>query len=64
MTYKLTRKAAFDLRRIYVEGVRLFGVEQAARYHARLEQAFGLLSANPRLNTGYCRNACRSCWTI
>jgi toxin ParE1/3/4 len=49
MTYRLTGKAAADIRRIYVEGIRLFGAAQAARYHARLERVFGLLADNPEL---------------
>lgn len=49
MTYSLTRKAVEDIIRLYGEGVRLFGVDQAERYHAGLETAFGLLSDNPML---------------
>jgi toxin ParE1/3/4 len=47
MGYRLTRKAADDLHQIYLEGMRLFGAEQAALYHARLRQTFEILSANP-----------------
>jgi len=34
MAYRLAKTAAKDLRQIYVEGVRLFGPDQAAHYHA------------------------------
>ena len=49
MTSRLTRKAAADIRHIYLEGARLFGEAQAARYHARLRHAFDLLAENPGL---------------
>jgi toxin ParE1/3/4 len=47
MGYRLTRDAAGDLRRIYIEGLRLFGVEQAAWYHSQLGQAFDLIATHP-----------------
>lgn len=47
MSYRLSRKAAADLRTIYGEGIRLFGMDQADRYMARLEQAFDLLGDSP-----------------
>ncbi len=47
MAYRLTRKAADDLRRIYVEGFHLFGADQAARYHDQLGQALDLIAAHP-----------------
>lgn len=47
MAYRLTQKAADDLRRIYVEGIDSFGAEAAARYHARLGEVFDILSAHP-----------------
>ena len=49
MTYRLTGKAAADIRHIYAEGIRQFGPAQAARYHARLERVFTLPSDNPEL---------------
>lgn len=49
MGYRLTRKAADDLRHIYVEGIKLFGAPQAARYHDRLRQAFEMLGQNPQM---------------
>ncbi|MEP2761231.1 MULTISPECIES: type II toxin-antitoxin system RelE/ParE family toxin [Alphaproteobacteria] len=48
MAYKLTRKAEEDIITVYQQGVVLFGAAQAETYHARLEQAFDFLSANPR----------------
>jgi toxin ParE1/3/4 len=49
MSYQLTPKAVDDVFNIYVQGVLMFGQPQAERYHARLEDAFVLLSANPRM---------------
>lgn len=49
MTYRLTPKAAADIRHIYVEGARLFGPAQAERYHAELQQTFEILAENPAL---------------
>lgn len=49
MAYRLTRKAAADIRHIFTEGLALFGVAQAERYHARLQQTFELLADNPGL---------------
>jgi toxin ParE1/3/4 len=45
--YRLTRKAAADLRHIFVQGMTRFGLAQADRYHARLRHAFELLAENP-----------------
>lgn len=47
MTYRLTRAAATDLRRIYIEGAAVFGSLQAERYYARFEHTFELLALNP-----------------
>jgi plasmid stabilization system protein ParE len=33
MTYRLTRRAAADIRHIYLESARRFGAAQAERYH-------------------------------
>ena len=49
MTYRLTGKAAADLRRIFLEGMTLFGLAQAERYHARLRRSFELLADNPEM---------------
>lgn len=49
MAYRLARTAAGDLREVYVEGIRLFGADQAAHYHARIEEAFEALAAHPKL---------------
>ncbi|WP_240621394.1 type II toxin-antitoxin system RelE/ParE family toxin [Caulobacter zeae] len=48
MAYRLSRRARDDLVDIYIEGVRAFGRQQAERYHAGLEEVFGLLEAFPR----------------
>lgn len=47
MTYRLSRKAEEDILQIYVTGVGLFGVDQAERYYAGLEQAFLFLAQFP-----------------
>ena len=47
MAYRLSGKAADDLRRIYMEGIRAFGADQAASYHAELGRAFDMLAAWP-----------------
>jgi plasmid stabilization system protein ParE len=44
MGHRLSRKAEEDLLQIYLAGVGEFGVNQAERYHAGLEQAFVFLS--------------------
>ncbi|MCQ0988960.1 type II toxin-antitoxin system RelE/ParE family toxin [Jiella marina] len=49
MIYRLTVKAAEDIERIYVDGIRLFGAEQAVRYHARIRQSFETLARHPEL---------------
>lgn len=49
MAYRLTRKAAEDVRRIWLEGARRFGADQAERYHARLRRSFELLAAQPEM---------------
>jgi len=48
MSYRLSRKAEEDILQIYVTGVGEFGVNQAERYHAGLEQAFTFLANFPR----------------
>ena len=49
MGYRLTRKAAADIRHIYLESARRFGPAQAERYHVRLRHTFDLLAENPGL---------------
>ena len=49
MAYRLTRKAAADVRHIYTESIRQFGPAQAARYRARLRRTFDLLTDSPEL---------------
>lgn len=48
MAYKLSVNAEGDIVRAYREGVRLFGVEQAEKYYAGMEQAFEFLSDTPK----------------
>ena len=43
-TYRLSRKAEEDILAIFAIGVREFGLDQAERYHADLEDAFHFLS--------------------
>ena len=47
MTYRLTRTAAEDVRRVYRESKRLFGAKQAGIYHQYLQSIFEMLSENP-----------------
>lgn len=49
MAFNLTAAAKGDLIHTYIEGVRLFGIAQAEKYQDKLEERFGLLSANPRM---------------
>jgi len=46
--FRLTRAAADDLVRIYLEGLALFGPAQADRYHAGLDATFAFLGDHPR----------------
>jgi toxin ParE1/3/4 len=48
MGYRLSRKAEDDLIAIYRTGIDEFGLAQAERYFAGLEQAFALLAVYPR----------------
>ncbi|NRA86545.1 MAG: type II toxin-antitoxin system RelE/ParE family toxin [Rhizobiales bacterium] len=50
MSYKLSKKAKLDLVNIYVKGVELFGVNQAEKYFSEFEDAFLLLSNNPKVS--------------
>lgn len=47
--FRLTRRAARDLRDIFAYGYRVFGRAQADRYGAGLAACFELLAENPRL---------------
>ena len=47
MTYRLRAAAGDDIVRIYAEGVRLFGPNQADAYQDRLFKAFDLIAALP-----------------
>ncbi|WP_262694707.1 type II toxin-antitoxin system RelE/ParE family toxin [Kordiimonas aquimaris] len=47
MAYKLSVKAEEDILHILLEGMRLFGPDQAEKYHVGLEQAFEFLAASP-----------------
>ena len=49
MAYRLTNKAAEDIANIFVEGVRLFGAEQAGKYHSGMAKVFQILAKNPEL---------------
>ncbi|MBU0674447.1 MAG: type II toxin-antitoxin system RelE/ParE family toxin [Proteobacteria bacterium] len=49
MAYRLTNKATDDIIAIFHEGLRLFGIEQAERYHDGMEKVFQLLTQNPEL---------------
>lgn len=49
MTYKLTCEAEDDIIHTFLEGVRLFGSDQAESYHRELEQIFELLAKNPAM---------------
>jgi len=48
MAYRLTRKAAEDIGRIYVDSAEKFGLKQADAYHDLLANAFRYLAENPR----------------
>lgn len=47
MEYMLSRKAEEDVVSVYLEGVYEFGVDQADRYHRKLEESFCFLALNP-----------------
>ena len=47
MSYKLSVVAEEDIIHAYHEGIRLFGEEQAEKYHAGLERVFLFLSDTP-----------------
>jgi toxin ParE1/3/4 len=49
VAFRLTRRAAADVRRIHGEGSRLFGHWQADRYAAELQRVMDLISATPEM---------------
>ncbi len=49
MAFRLTSKAVDDISHIFLEGVRLFGMSQAEKYHLGMEKVFQLLALNPEL---------------
>ena len=49
MPYRLSKRAAEDLRHIHRAGARQFGKAQADRYHRSLERLFELLGDNPKI---------------
>lgn len=46
--YRLSQRAASDLREISRTGALTFGIAQAGRYHLGLKGVFEFLAANPR----------------
>ena len=48
MGFKLSRAAEADLISIYLEGVALFGPNQADAYHSGLKATFDFLGDNPK----------------
>ncbi|XWN32723.1 MAG: type II toxin-antitoxin system RelE/ParE family toxin [Devosia sp.] len=49
MRYRLTRKAAEDVLRIYQQGIEMFGADQAARYHGRMKRTLETLARNSEI---------------
>jgi toxin ParE1/3/4 len=49
MDFRLSVEAEEDIIGIAEEGVGLFGIAQARRYHDELFTIFGLIAANPRM---------------
>lgn len=49
MSYRLTRRAADNIRGIYRRGAEIFGEAQAEAYHFHLEHVFELIADNPRM---------------
>jgi toxin ParE1/3/4 len=48
VSYQLSRVAEEDLIQIFLDGVELFGMAQAEKYHVKLFDAFSLLAEHPR----------------
>jgi toxin ParE1/3/4 len=49
MSFSLSDQALDDMAQIYLEGLRLFGVVQADRYIANLDEVYGMLADHPRM---------------
>jgi toxin ParE1/3/4 len=49
MDYRLSLLAEEDVIRIAEEGILMFGLEQARKYHQELFAVFRLISLNPRM---------------
>lgn len=49
MSFKLSVEAEEDIIAIAAQGARMFGVDQAKRYHNELFALFDLISVNPRI---------------
>ena len=49
MSFKLSVEAEEDIIAIAEQGARMFGVDQAKRYHDELFVLFDLIAANPRI---------------
>ncbi|MGY2047575.1 type II toxin-antitoxin system RelE/ParE family toxin [Methylobacterium sp. JK268] len=47
MTVRRTKRADLDIEIMYLEGVQLFGIEQAERYQDGLFRTFQIIAANP-----------------
>ena len=49
MSFKLSAEAEEDIIAIAEQGVRMFGADQAKRYHDELFALFDLIAVNPRI---------------
>jgi toxin ParE1/3/4 len=49
MNYMLTDEASYDLDYIFLEGCRIFGLQQADRYSIELDRIFEMIAKNPRI---------------
>lgn len=49
MSYRLTRRAADNIREIHRHGAEIFGEAQAEAYHFHREHAFDFITDNPRM---------------
>jgi toxin ParE1/3/4 len=48
MAFRLANRAVDDLLQIWSDGTKMFGLEQAERYHDGLDATFRFLAENPR----------------
>ena len=48
MVYRLSEAAENDVLNIYADGVKNFGIEQAARYHKGLKMTLNMLAEYPQ----------------